>query len=342
LQVVLATLGSIGDLMPFLTVAERLRARGHACIIASNAGYAQLVQGSGFAFTAIWDRGAQSLDDALAHDPARAWDQVREQMFLPAAEPTFRCIEQVAKSAPTVVLASWSAFGARRAHRELGVPLVSAYLSPHALTLPDAADDPGLKVGLFPDWFAQTDARCVGFPFHDDALIPPLPPELEAFLRDGPPPVVLTPGSFMRQSADFFRAGLDACEQLGLRAVLLTPHRDQVPALPASARHFAYINLQRLLPHAAAILHHGGIGTAAQGLRAGVPQVLAPVFFDQFDNAARLEALGVSRRIHGHDAAKIAAALSALLPAPAPCAALATRIAGADAAGAVCDLLESL
>ena len=341
MQVILVTLGSIGDLMPFLVVAEKLRARGHNCIIASNAGYAQLVQASGFPFAAIWGRGTQSLDEALARDPDRAWQLVREQMFEPAAEPTLRCIAHYAKAAPTVVLASWSAFGARAAHRELGVPLVSAYLAPHALSLPDGADDPGIRIGLFPDWFADADVPRLGFPLHDDALIPPLPPELETFLQDGDTPVVMTPGSFMRDAGAFFRAGLGACEQRGLRAVLLTPYANQVPALPGWARHYSYINLQRLLPRAVAIIHHGGIGTAAQGLRAGIPQILSPVFFDQSDNAVRLEALGVGRRIAALDDAEIAAALAAMLPAPAPCAALAARVT-TDAATRVSDLLESL
>jgi rhamnosyltransferase subunit B len=343
MQFLIATLGSIGDLMPFLAVAEKLRARGHRCVIASNAGYGRLVQASGFPFAAIWERGAQTLDDALARDPASAWAQVRDQMFRPAAEPTFRCIEHFAGAAPTVVLASWSAFGAQRAHRQLGVPLVSAYLSPHALTLPEAADDPGIKIGFFPDWFASAPAevRLAGFPMPDDVQIPPLPPELDAFLRDGAPPVVLTPGSFMRNANSFFRAGLAACQQLGLRAVLLTPYADQVPVLPAFARHYSYINLQRLLPRTAAIVHHGGIGTAAQALRAGIPQVLAPVFFDQFDNAARLETLGVGWRIASHDADEIAAALAAMRPAPAPCVALAARTT-TDAADRVCDSLEGL
>jgi rhamnosyltransferase subunit B len=344
LRVLIVTLGSIGDLMPFLVVADRLRARGHQCLIASNAGYASLVQASGFPFAAIWERGTQSLDEALAHDTGTAWNQVRDHMLLPAAEPTLRCIAHFARQAPGVVLASWSAFGAHQAHRQLGVPLASAYLSPHALTLPQAADDPGVKLGLFPDWFAAAppEIRSTGFPMHDDAAIPPLPPALETFLQQAAPPVVLTPGSFMRNAAGFFRAGLAACEQLGLRAVLLTPHADQAPALPAWARHYSYINLQRLLPRCTAILHHGGIGTAAQGLRAGVPQLLAPVFFDQFDNAARLEALGVGTRMAALDAVEIAAALQALLPAPAACAALSARFARADAAADVCDMLEAL
>ncbi len=105
--------------------------------------------------------------------------------------------------------------------------------------------------------------------------------------------------------------------ELGQRAILLTPYADQVPALPAFARHFPYIALQRLAPRATAMVHHGGIGTLAQGLRAGLPQLLAPVFFDQFDNAARLETLGLGRRLADPtDAAEMAAALEAMLAAP--------------------------
>jgi rhamnosyltransferase subunit B len=39
-------------------------------------------------------------------------------------------------------------------------------------------------------------------------------------------------------------------------------------------------------------VHHGGIGTTAEALRAGVPQLIVALAFDQFDNAARVEALG--------------------------------------------------
>jgi rhamnosyltransferase subunit B len=230
--------------------------------------------------------------------------------------------------------------GARQAHLQLGVPLISAYLSPHALMLPSAVDDPGVKIGLFPDWFA-TDAavRCIGFPLYNDTMIPLLPPELDKFLQGGGAPIVLTPGSFMRDATAFFRAGLAACEQLGRRALLLTPYASGV-ALPPWARHYSYINLQRLLPHCAAILHHGGIGTAAQGLRAGIPQLLAPVFFDQFDNAARLEKLGVAQQVARRDAAGIANALRDLLPPPDACAQIAARFANVDAVGSICDLVE--
>lgn len=331
--------------MPFMAVAERLRARGHRCVFASNAGYAQLIQASGFAFAIIAQRPRQSLDEVIRRDPIRAWETVRDQLFLPAVEPTFAFIAEYARQEPSVVLASWSAFGAARAHAQLGVKLVTAWLSPYPLAAHRAeAGQADADIALFPGWFAPapSDVHQAGFPLIEDALVPALPAEVEAFLAAGPAPVILTPGSFMRQAKGFFEAGLKACAQLGQRAILLTPYADQVPALPAFARHYPYIALQRLAPRATAMIHHGGIGTTAQGLRAGLPQILAPVFFDQFDNAARLETLGVGRRLTGPtDTAEMAAALEAMLAARVRAAALRGHFGTGDPVGAVCDLLES-
>ncbi|UCH91026.1 MAG: glycosyltransferase, partial [Nitrospirota bacterium] len=61
--------------------------------------------------------------------------------------------------------------------------------------------------------------------------------------------------------------------------------------------HFSYAPLSQLLPHCAALIHHGGIGTCSQALRAGIPQLIQPYAFDQFDNGARIEQLGVGRTI---------------------------------------------
>jgi len=53
-----------------------------------------------------------------------------------------------------------------------------------------------------------------------------------------------------------------------------------------------------LLPHVAALVHHGGIGTTAEALRAGTPQLVVPLAHDQFDNAARVRALGVGASLN--------------------------------------------
>ena len=334
--------------MPFLAVAERLRSRGHACVIASNAGYAPLVQAAGFPFAVIWQRSQQSLDDVIRRDPARAWEAVRDQMFIPAVEPAFAFIAEFARREPSVVLASWSAFGAARARAELGVKLATAWLSPHPLAAHRSEAGPSdADIAFFPDWFASVPApvKQTGFPLFEDALVPALPAELETFLGAGPPPVILTPGSFMREARGFFEAGLKACAALNQRAILLTPYADQVPALPTWARHFPYIALQRLAPRASALIHHGGIGTAAQGLRAGLPQILAPLFFDQFDNAARLEALGAGRRLaDARDGEEMTGALEAMLvpQVRAQSRSLRAHFDESDPIAAVCDAVESL
>src|SRR5262249_33834850 len=124
----------------------------------------------------------------------------------------------------------------------------------------------------------------------------PVERDVARFLTDGEPPVVFTPGTGNRHARDFFAAAADACVRLGRRGLFLTRFAEQLPAqLPDGVRHFAWVPLSKLLPHASALVHHGGIGTSAAALAAGIPQVVMPFSHDQPDNAARLERLGVAR-----------------------------------------------
>lgn len=160
---------------------------------------------------------------------------------------------------------------------------------------------PQKVICAFPDWFAAPQADwpprsvAVGFPLLAAAPGAVLDPMLERFLASGPAPIVFTPGSAMAHGRAFFEHALAACDALGRRAVFVTPYRDQIPAaLPPSVRHVAYVPFDLLAPRAAAFVHHGGIGTSAQCLAEGVPQLITPFAHDQFDNGARLKALGVA------------------------------------------------
>jgi len=179
------------------------------------------------------------------------------------------------------------------------------------LGLPPVADvmrrwihSPRLVLGFFPAWFGppQPDwpgsTRLVGFPLYDEADVTPIAPELEDFLGAGPPPIAFTPGSANLTGRAFFEAAAEACVRLGRRGLLLTRHADQVPsALPEGVRHVDYAPFSRLLPRVAALVHHGGVGTSAQGMAAGIPHLVMPLAHDQFDNAARMERLGIARWI---------------------------------------------
>lgn len=194
---------------------------------------------------------------------------------------------------------------------------------------------------LFPPWFAPTPPDWPQplvegtFPLYDPHVAAELPPELEQFLRDGPAPLVFTPGSGNRQADRWLARAVQAVQRLGRRALLLTPHREQVPAsLPSGVLWLPYVPLRPLLPRAAALVHHGGIGTTAEALRAGVPQLIIPLAYDQFDNGARVEALAAGRMLAGARARPraIAAALRAMLASDAVRAgcARAARFAQAD------------
>jgi len=163
---------------------------------------------------------------------------------------------------------------------------------------------PQRVIGLFPEWYAAVQPDWpkqtvqTGFPLYDEGDVTPVEPDLKKYLKrtDRDRPIVFMAGSGNRQASHFFLAAIDACARLGRQGILLTRFPEQLPpCLPKGIQHFHYAPLSNVLPHAAALVHHGGIGTTAQALFAGCPQLVMPMTFDQPDNAARIKRLGVGR-----------------------------------------------
>lgn len=211
---------------------------------------------------------------------------------------------------------------------------------------------PQLILGLFPDWFGRArdwppHFHCTGFVRYDQADARPTPPEVEAFLHAGEPPVIVSFGSAMRTGRPQFEAALAACQSLGLRCLLLAKGGEQIPAnLPPQALHADYAPFSWVFPRAKVVMHHGGIGTCAQALAAGVPQFVMPLAFDQFDNATRLASFGVARGlpVRRFTAAQAAGVLQELLAdpdVPRNCRALQEKMAD-DPMPRIVELLESL
>lgn len=119
------------------------------------------------------------------------------------------------------------------------------------------------------------------------------PPELSRFLDAGPPPVLLSFGSMARGAGPWLaEAVLGAVRRAGVRAVVqagwaeLDVTTDDVLTIGPAPHSW-------LMPRAAAVVHHGGAGTTAAGLRAGVPAVTTPIYADQPLWGRRLTELGV-------------------------------------------------
>ncbi|MDB4967021.1 MAG: glycosyl transferase [Myxococcales bacterium] len=221
-------------------------------------------------------------------------------------------------------------------------------LPPIARVLSHGWDGDHPFVAMFPSWFAppQRDwprrMTLPGFPLFD--LDHRELDGLDALLDERP--IVFTPGTGNRHAREFFAAAVDATRRLDRRALFLTAHPEQLPAsLPPSVRHVSYLPLSRVLPRTSALVHHGGIGSAAAALAAGIPQVVVPFAHDQPDNAARLVRLGVaatlpSPRLAG---AQLATAIEQLLGSPrvqAHCLDYALRLRDSDALGEAASFLE--
>ncbi len=187
--------------------------------------------------------------------------------------------------------------GFDRIRRDLGLPPVRRVLS-HWIHSPQrvVCAWPGWFAPKQPDWPAQ--AVTTGFARWSGTAGQPLDPALLSFLNAGSAPIGFTPGSAMAQGRDFFARALAASAALNQRALLITPYADQLPhPLPPHAHAVSYAPFDALLPRLAALVHHGGIGTTAQALAAGLPQAVLPFAHDQFDNATRLVKRGVALRL---------------------------------------------
>lgn len=148
-----------------------------------------------------------------------------------------------------------------------------------------------------PDW--PRNSVQTGFLFHDeDHAFGPLPPAVAEFLATGDPPIVFTLGSAaVYVPGDFYAESARAAQQLGRRALLLLGKNAAPPNLPSSILAWDYLPYAQIFPHAAAVVHQGGVGTTAQTLRTGCPMLVVPFAHDQFDNAARVQRLGVGRTL---------------------------------------------
>ncbi len=379
-----ATLGSLGDLHPYVAVARALVARGHQAVIASAEDYRVAVESAGVEFAAAGpsmasfgdyralivrlfdgrhgpeflmrelvmphlhaayaglERAAAGADVLVSHPLAVTLPLLAQRRNLPWVSTVLAPLSLMSDHDPPVIDgAPWlrhlrrlgpGAYGIlfglikrsvrhweaplREFRAELGLPPMDR------MAMFEGQFSPQLNLALFdaplaqpqPDWPPYT--RVCGSPIFDGvAPDTPVSADVARFLDAGEPPVVFALGSSAVWIAgDFWRHAAAATQQLGRRALLVTgPALPQ--DLPEGVRAFPYVPYSQVFPRAAAVVHQAGIGTLAQALRAGRPQLMVPVAFDQPDNARRAQALGLARTLPFRKAGaqRLAAELAALL-----------------------------
>lgn len=133
-------------------------------------------------------------------------------------------------------------------------------------------------------WFLDTDAQ----------FVPPQP--LQDFLQAGSRPLYIGFGSMVARNADsLFAKVLTALKTTQQRAILCSGWSSLTAAnVPDSVYVTKAVPHDWLLPQVTAAIHHGGAGTTAAVLRAGIPSIVVPFFADQPAWGKRLEQLGVA------------------------------------------------
>jgi len=133
-----------------------------------------------------------------------------------------------------------------------------------------------------PDW--DKNQHVAGYWFLDSPEEYQPEPALQAFLENGAPPVYVGFGSMVdHEREQATRFVVEALAETGQRGILLGGWGALGSAnLPETILQVDSVPHDWLFPRVAAVVHHGGAGTTAAGLRAGVPTVVVPAFADQF------------------------------------------------------------
>lgn len=385
-RILITTLGSLGDLHPYIALGLGLRDRGHQIVFVTIKDYRAAIEAVGLEFQPLgedfmnvgdpeivakmMDRqhgtervfkdylmvnlrdnyhhllaAAKGVDFMVAHEVVFAAPLVAEKLkldwatgilapgsFFSAYDPfvlppypfvaKFRWmgpkVNRLIRDAAKIVTRNWGN-PVRQLRQELGLAPIAGN------PIIDAKYSPELVLALFssvvgapqPDWPPHTVQT--GFPVYDGGIVRSLSDELEQFLAAGAPPIVFTLGSAaVVAPGRFFRVSIETAIRLNRRAVLLIGTNPPPENLPPELIAIDYAPYSQLFLRAAAIVHQGGIGTTAQGLRSGRPTLIMPYSHDQPDNAARAERLGVSRTIsrENYTVDRAVKELSALLADP--------------------------
>lgn len=197
---------------------------------------------------------------------------------------TQQLLWQSTKASDTAVrrklgLSRESFFGPFRRLAQMKIPELHGY-SPHILPRSESWDALHHVTGY---WFLEA----------ADNWEPS--PELQAFLEAGPAPVYIGFGSMgNRNPEEAGQIALEALAQSGQRGIIAQGWGGlSVSDLPDSVLMVSSLPHSWLFPRLAAVVHHGGAGTTAAGLRAGVPSLVIPFMGDQSFWGKRLYDLGV-------------------------------------------------
>jgi UDP:flavonoid glycosyltransferase YjiC (YdhE family) len=353
MRVLFSSTRGAGHLQPLLPYARALRSQNHDVLVAGPEELSAPLRSAGFAHAPfghpgdaalgpIWARLASvSMEEANAIVAREIFAGLNAQAALP------KLLETIDTFRPDVIVRDSVEFAAAVAAEARGVPHVSVQvhagfvedrLASFALAPIDALRQ---QAGLPADDGASLRAEPVFSAFPPSLDDPSSVTRLSAPLRvrmvedepaaakppwanaDGKRPLLyITFGTIVGTSPrlrSVYRTALDAVCDLPVHALLTTGHGlapDVLGTIPANVQVEAWVPQRDILPHATALVCHGGSGSVLGALAAGVPMVVIPQGADQPDNARRVAAAGAGLDLPAPDAQALRAAIERVLADP--------------------------
>ncbi len=331
MKIFLGTLGSLGDILPFVLLGHEFQSRGHQVILLSNA-YLMDMSQLGLPFHAIFDENmAKSFDQAYHDGSLDRASLYLDHLTLPAINPTMDFLAQNATDGDSVLIAFNRVFGMALASEKWHIPRIVLHVTPYgfqnllAKSLTEMGEllrkplkearrlwnmpennicpsrwlhEDALNIGLFPEWFCDMEPAWGdqvvfgGFPLIKSAM--PIDSELARFLDLPEQPLLFVDGTLNPDPPSFVRQACKISTRMNRRALIISNRSIEWQAeLPPQVRSIPFAPYRTILPYCAAMIHHGGVGTAAEALVTGVPQLVVANDYDQLTHARLIEGLGV-------------------------------------------------
>lgn len=128
---------------------------------------------------------------------------------------------------------------------------------------------------------------------------PNVPNEIANLFSLDQKPLVVGLGSGVSLNADaIYNNTIRACKHLNRPCLLVGKDLSRYTDIARNIIAVDFAPYGWVFPRSAAVIHHGGLNTTAETLRAGIPSLVIPHGYDQFDNAIRAELMGVSENIN--------------------------------------------
>jgi vancomycin aglycone glucosyltransferase len=350
MKVVLASYGTRGDVEPFATVGRELLRRGHDVCMAVPPNMVGFLETVGFAAVAFGPEPLSSVRSRTVEDPASAMAEQVEYLSRAMAE-WGTTLTALANGADLLTTGRIEQGLAANVAEYYGIPQATLHFFPgahsrlsgwagdttekaedaqrRALGLPDTTRHSTRSLEIqaydalcFPELAAEWADGDVWRPFVG-ALTLELPTEADeevlSWIAAGTPPIYFGFGSgvWLQNPAQTFGLISVACARLGERALICSgasdfadaPHSDQVKVVGA-------VNHSAIFPACRAVVHQGGAGTTAAGMRAGIPTLILwhPINDQQIwaDAVTRLK-VGSGRAFSASNLGSLAADLRSIL-----------------------------